>query len=157
MSETVERTRSTERAVVETVEDEDYYCPHCTQWFDEDEIVIIGLGLEKEEMDRVPGHRYGYETKDQICATCAENLFGYDGPTGILEEIQYETEHWTWREMLSASTSISIVLLTFGLIIHGLTSLITIPALAEFSTVGSFIIFGILLWLIKTAMVVGPR
>jgi len=106
-----QRTRTKERVKVEktTVEEEEYCCPNCEQWFDEDEIVLVGIGPTKENEDAVE-FDWDHAKMDQVCQHCAEFLWEYDGYTGIPGEISYELDHWTWREMLSAGASVAVAL-----------------------------------------------
>jgi len=118
----VQRTRTTERVEAQTVEETDYYCPLCEQWYDEDEIVIVGIGPTKEQEDSV-APMAGYEKTDQLCAGCCDRLFEYDGYTGIRGEVEYQLDHWTWREMLSAGVSAAIAI---SPVIIGLTVAVTV-------------------------------
>lgn len=117
--ETTERTRTVEReeVSVETVEEQEFGCPVCEQWYDRGEMVPVGLGVDED--GDIPHHR-AYLDEDQLCESCAESLFDYDGPSGLFDYLATEWEHIGYRELLSGAASIAIPLGTGAAFLYGL-------------------------------------
>jgi len=96
-----QRTRTKEVVEAQTVEEEEYYCPNCEQWFDEEELVSVGVAVDEDGDDP--------EEVDQLCATCAEIVFDYNGATGDLDAVREEVRRLTWQEMVAGAFSASLV------------------------------------------------
>jgi len=95
MSDPDKRTREQKVAThtVETVETVEYRCKVCEQWYEnEDEMVAVTLNATPENTGV-----YGVE---QICQSCADSLFDYQGPTyGTVNELREELRYWTVNDI----------------------------------------------------------
>jgi len=110
------RTREVVETNVETVEEQEFRCPVCEQWFAEAEMVSVGLGVG--DNDEMVGHR-AYHDEDQLCGGCAESLFGYDGPSGLFDYAAAEWQSIDYRDILTVAVSISLGVGAAGLLLHG--------------------------------------
>lgn len=86
-------TRTNEQEVVkttvETVENVEYQCAVCEQWYD-DESDMVAVKLNATPDDR------GIYGVNQLCQPCAEGLFDYEGPTyGTVAALRDEARRWT--------------------------------------------------------------
>jgi len=113
------RTRTVEREEinVETVEEQELLCPVCDQWYEEEEIVPVGLGVDEDETG---AHYRAYFEEDQLCESCAESLFGYDGPAGAFDYLAAEWEAIDYRDLLSGALSVATVLGSAAALLHGI-------------------------------------
>jgi len=161
VSAETQRTRTREVVEAQTVEEEEHYCPHCEQWFDEHQLVPVGIAVDGDGEDP--------EEVDQLCETCAENIFGYDGPTGVLQAVRDEVQRWTWKEMISSGVSTAIPLGVAAICLKTLSSVLaemSVPKAASTFKVASETVTSVmglipvvvaLALLISIASTIGPR
>jgi len=95
MSDPDKRTREQKVAThtVKTVETVEYRCKVCEQWYEnEDEMVAVTLNATPENTGV-----YGVE---QVCQSCADSLFDYQGPTyGTVNKLRQELRYWTANDI----------------------------------------------------------
>ncbi len=79
---TIERkTIVIEEPKVTTEEVDLYVCPSCEEEYREDEMVRVGLGLEKHYFGDEPD----YSEISSMCQYCTSAIFDYDGKTGEIK------------------------------------------------------------------------
>jgi hypothetical protein len=135
-----ERTTTTTEARVEEVEVQEVRCPHCEQWYETDHIVPVRIGPEDD-----PAH----SEAAGICEHCAGSIYGYEPEHDLTDLVLPETDHWTWREYLSAVAAPSILLGSLGFALTSFASVLgsisaastEIAASTEFSNAVSAMVF----------------
>jgi len=98
------RTRTRKRTEVNVekteVEEEEYLCPNCNQWFEDDDIIPIGLAVERDDAD------IDIEDVDQLCEQCTETIFGSVPESSALDLLNEDLKYWDGRDFAVAAVSL---------------------------------------------------
>lgn len=117
-----DRTRVTTRTVEsvevteETVEERELLCPNCNQWWGEDEIVPIGVGVKCDEESFEDGDVEDIALFDQLCKQCTETVFGEVPDASEIDGVYGDVvEYWDGEDFRAAIWSVTGSLISLAI------------------------------------------